>query len=151
MSERYNDPEEAFAARTTRRGECLIWTGSVMSRGYGNMSVRGQNLLVHRYAWERANGPIPEGMEVDHRYHCDRLCVEVKHLRVTTHQKNLQNLSGPRSHNKSTGVRNVYPTGNKFYVKVAGKTYGTFDTVAEAQEVARETREKVFGEFAGNG
>lgn len=57
----FRDPEDAFAARTERRGACLVWTGGTTSSGHGQMWVDGRNVSAHRYAWERENGPLATG------------------------------------------------------------------------------------------
>ena len=48
---------------------CLEWTKSVVLGGYGQIKVNGKQLKTHRFSWELAHGPIPEGMFVCH--HCD--------------------------------------------------------------------------------
>lgn len=46
------------------------------------MGINSQKVLVHRLTWEWANGPIPEGMTVDHK-DCNRPgCVEPMHLQL---------------------------------------------------------------------
>ena len=77
-------PGESFALRTEWQGDCLVWTGTKNKNGYGQIFVSGRNIYVHRYAWEQANGPIPDGMLVVRKYHCDPACVHVGHLRLTT-------------------------------------------------------------------
>jgi hypothetical protein len=52
-----------------------------------------------------ANGPIPEGMVIDHMCH-SRKCVRPSHLQVVTQKQNSENLSGPRLASK-TGIRGV--------------------------------------------
>lgn len=150
----FRNPEESFAARTERRGECLIWTASKKG-GYGQIWTGSRVDLAHRYAWERENGPVPDGMVVDHREHCDRACVEVKHLRLATGGQNNANRAGANKSNASTGVRNVKPNGNGFEVAIQhqGKRryFGTYPTVEEAAEVAEQKRAELFGEFAGKG
>lgn len=146
-------PEESFAARTERIGDCLIWTGSRAGRGYGQIWVGGKMVYAHRYAWERVNGAVPDGMKVDHRDHCDLRCVEVKHLRLATYPENNANRKGPTSANR-VGVRNVSLTrGGKYIVRVrkngTQRYYGTFETVDEAETVAERARAELFGEFAG--
>ena len=149
----YSSPEESFAARTSRRGDCLEWTGAIGSGGYGNIRVDGVNTLAHRYAWERVNGPIPEGMFLDHICY-NRACVKVDHLQVATHAENVRRRKGA-SRQSRTGVRNVYPASTGFSVKVrsGGKThsFGIYKTIEEAERVAASARVEMFVKFVGGG
>lgn len=53
-------------------------------RGYARMSVNGRpNVAVHRYLYERANGPVPVGLELDHLCR-QRDCVNPEHLQPVT-------------------------------------------------------------------
>ena len=146
---RYSTPEEAFAARTERLGKCLIWTGAKNSDGYGYLQVNGRITQVHRYAYEEAHGPIPDGMMIDHICH-NRTCVNVDHLRLATAAQNNSNLAGATARS-STGVRGVYPRGSRFRVGIKSRWYGTFDSIEEASRVAARERPRLFGEFAGRG
>lgn len=59
---------------------CLRWQGTHDRSGYGTLGRRGR---VHRIAWEREHGPIPEGMVIDHvaaRGCVWKDCVNVQHL-----------------------------------------------------------------------
>ena len=49
--------------------------------------VQGKKELAHRIAYEAANGPIPEGMVLDHLCR-SRNCVNPDHLEVVTHAEN---------------------------------------------------------------
>lgn len=51
-------------------GDCVPWTGRINEHGYGTIGVH----LAHRRVWEQANGPIPEGLTLDHRCHDPRVC-----------------------------------------------------------------------------
>lgn len=151
----YPTPEESFSARVERRGDCLVWTGATTAGGYGHIRVDGQMVYVHRYAWERALGAIPDGMVVDHIcWHLD--CVNVDHLRLATHPQNMQNRSGVRARRKwalPRGVTRAHQAiGYQARVKHDGVMHqATFQTVEEADAWAQSKREELFGEFAGRG
>ena len=151
----YSTPEESFAARTERRGDCLIWTGAKGKDGYGRIRIDGRLVQAHRFAWEKVNGKIPDGMLIDHANHCSILCCNVEHLRLATPKQNSRNLSGASSNNKSSGVRNVYRDGNRWRVRVMKnrKTYsfGIYSTIEEAAKVAEKARAELFREFSGRG
>lgn len=67
---------------------CLIWDGPRNNYDYGILNVRSDSFLVHRYVWERDNGPIPPGKEVLHA--CDTPpCFALDHLRVGTRGDNM--------------------------------------------------------------
>ena len=150
----FKTPEESFAARTEKRGDCLLWTGSKNLQGYGRIRVDGSMSTTHRYAWQRANGPIPEGKIVDHICH-NRACVNLEHLRLATFQQNSANRSGPEARNIESGLRNVYKHKYGWLVsmKRAGEHYyfGIYKDIEEAAEVAAQARLEVFGEYAGRG
>lgn len=118
------------------------------------MSIGDRSKYAHRYAWERANGAIPEGKVVDHICHTP-LCVNIKHLRISSQAQNTWNLSGPATNNQSSGIRNVYRSGNRWRVQVKKNGilhwFGTYATVEEAAVVAEQARLELFGEFAGRG
>lgn len=155
VKEYFRTPEERFAARTEWRGDCLIWTGGLsgeVGNAYGQIWVDGEYQKAHRYAWERVNGEIPEGMLVDHKDHCDTRCCNVKHLRLATKAENNSNLSGKRVNNVS-GLRNISwsKAANKWQVTIKNKYYGVFDSIEEAKPVRDRIRKELFGEFAGKG
>lgn len=59
----------------------LIWIRRSTSKGYGVVrdGLRGNNVGVHRVAWEMERGPIPEGLTIDHLCRVT-LCANVLHL-----------------------------------------------------------------------
>lgn len=65
--------------------KCILWTASRGTKnGYGRFWDTSKRCwVVHRFAWERAHGPVPDGMLVAHR--CPRrLCVNDQHLELVT-------------------------------------------------------------------
>lgn len=66
-------PEERFWPQVDKTdGGCWLWTGKTKN-GYGAfyVTIDGRNRLVqaHRFSYELAVGPIPEGMTLDHLCH----------------------------------------------------------------------------------
>lgn len=138
--------EDLFWAKVDKSGECWQWTGSLYRNGYGQFGVkrdgRFTKALPHRIAFAFANGPIPEGLQLDHVCH-NRACVKPGHLRLATSKQNSENLGGPIGNNTS-GVRGVFRTS-----KHCGKPWraavghngrqihvGSYDTREEAEAAA---------------
>ena len=67
---------------------CWIWLGHQSPSGYGMLSVNGRPQYVHRLIYERQYGPIPNGLELDHRCRM-RCCVNPNHLEAVTHRINM--------------------------------------------------------------
>jgi hypothetical protein len=44
---------------------------------------------AHRVYWERANGPVPDGLEIDHLCYTPA-CVNPAHMETVTHGENLR-------------------------------------------------------------
>jgi hypothetical protein len=68
---------------------CWVWQGARYRTGYGCVRRSGRNLHAHRYTYEKANGPIPPGLELDHLCR-NRACVNPDHLEPVTHAVNMQ-------------------------------------------------------------
>lgn len=142
--------EERFWAKVDTSGECWTWTACLKSNGYGSFRLLGSMRLAHRVAYEMEVGPIPEGMQIDHKCH-NRACVRPEHLRLATHAQNQANRSGAAASSKS-GIRGVY--WHSDYQKWTGQVRhngyphrGSFDTLEEATAWVEAKRAELFGEF----
>jgi HNH endonuclease len=66
--------------------ECWVYTGT-LHNGYGSVYYEGQAWKVHRLAWTLANGPVPEGLVLDHLCR-NRACCNPDHLEPVTSLEN---------------------------------------------------------------
>lgn len=67
---------------------CWLWLAAVDYNGYGRFYINGSVHRAHRVAFAHFIGPIPEGLEIDHRCR-QRCCVNPDHLEAVTHQQNM--------------------------------------------------------------
>lgn len=94
---------------------CLLYTGTLNNRGYGQISVDGAPMLAHRAIYELTAGPIPDGMALDHTCHnqdascmggdscLHRRCINVEHLEPVTGAENTRRgkswaINGTKTH-----------------------------------------------------
>lgn len=103
-------------------GPCHVFTRHKNNKGYGTTSHNGKLVYVHRYAWEQAKGPIPDGLQIDHRCR-NRACCNVAHLRLVTPRINtIENSLSPAAlHAKTTHC----PRGHEY---TADNTYTSTGT-----------------------
>lgn len=86
--------EERFWSKVNKNGPlgCWVWTASLDLNGYGQFIVmrgsRGYPRLSHRVAWELLQGPIPNGLVIDHLCR-NRACVRPDHLQPVTNKENI--------------------------------------------------------------
>lgn len=85
-------PDVRFDARVDRSAGpdgCWPWTGVRLPRGYGFFSVDGRNVYTHRYALERATGPLAAGEVARHK--CDNpSCCNPAHLERGSQSENIR-------------------------------------------------------------
>jgi hypothetical protein len=85
------DPIVRFMSRVDKTDRCWLWTGAATGsvRKYGVFGPGGGavNVYAHRWIYEHAVGPIPEGLEIDHLCRV-YLCVNPAHLEPVTHGEN---------------------------------------------------------------
>lgn len=81
-------PMERLLAKAERlESGCIEWRGSRLWNGYGKFKVDGRMVLVHRFAYEQARGPVPAGLELDHLCR-NRACLNVDHLEPVSRREN---------------------------------------------------------------
>ncbi len=69
---------------------CHIWLLAKAQNGYGFERVPTRPMTyAHRTAFERARGPIPAGMQIDHLCRV-RECVNPDHLEIVTQKENVR-------------------------------------------------------------
>ena len=76
---------------------CLVWKGARDYRErvdgtkvvqHGLVGIGGKVYYCHRVVWEDANGPIPDGLEINHE--CNTYgCCEIEHMSAKTHKENM--------------------------------------------------------------
>lgn len=108
---------EWFWEQVDKTGDCWIWKGVIEpSEGYGVRTIKRRRYLAHRLAYEFANGPIPNDLQIDHSCHnadlvckggrtcLHRRCVNPAHLELASINKNV--LSGKG--NAATNARKTH-------------------------------------------
>ena len=123
---------------------CWIWTGTTVRNrsgmSYGRLKRGGKNHLAHRYAFERASGPIPPGLVVRHR--CDKpLCVNPDHLVSGTHAENARDRERRGRGNHPSGEAHYLTSLSQADVDAIRAAAGavTVRSLAERYDVAHNT------------
>lgn len=123
----------------SRWPDCIDWPNAKNAAGYGIRRWRHTTWLAHRVVWTKANGEIPEGLQVAH--HCDNPpCVNVAHLYLATNAENqadkarrgrartlarkgAENPYARLSESQVVEVRMLYATG-RYSQKTIGNLFG---------------------------
>jgi hypothetical protein len=107
---------------------CLIFTGCVNSRGYGQLRIgskadgSSRAVLTHRLAWTLRYGSIPSGLFVLHR--CDvRRCVEPTHLFLGTAADNSADMVAKGRAPRGNPERPRNPITGRFDPSYAGERW----------------------------
>lgn len=70
-------------------GGCWHHANRPQSAGYVQIAVAGRKTLVHRWTYAEANGPIPDGLTIDHLCR-NRRCANPAHLEAVTLLENIR-------------------------------------------------------------
>lgn len=99
--------EDRYREKVVIRDDgCWWWTGFVDKAGYGRLQTGRRSEPVayaHRVSYELHNGPIAEGMELDHLCR-NRWCSNWEHLEAVPHVVNLRRGQSPTAVLSQAGV-----------------------------------------------
>ncbi len=89
------DPEIRFWSHVEQTPTCWLWTAYTDKDGYGMFWLGKTFVRAHRFGYELAKGPIPDGLVLDHlKEVCThRNCVRFDHLEPVTTRENLMRSS----------------------------------------------------------
>ena len=126
--ERYSVPEP--------NSGCVLWIGELNGQDYARIPVgshkygKRRRILVHRFMFELANGPLHPGLEPDHKCRV-RCCIEPNHMEAVTRSLNtkrgwdaLSDRSRPRRAPLKTRCAHGHPlSGRNLYVTADGRRH----------------------------
>jgi len=76
---------------------CWNWIGNKDRLGYGMLFFNNRKNKAHRFSFELAFGPIPDGLVIDHLC-CNPSCVNPYHLDAVTQSVNMIRTGTRRTH-----------------------------------------------------
>lgn len=108
---------ERFFAKVNKRGplcaelgtRCWLWTAADNGKGYPVFQDRnGKRDYAHRISWTEKNGPIPEGLTIDHLCR-NRRCVRPSHLEPCSLAENIRRAAAFRPSTKQSHCHKGHP------------------------------------------
>lgn len=125
---------------------CWLWTGAPTVYGYGQFRTASGLHPAHVYAWVDVNGPVPDGLQLDHLCHngtgciggrlcLHRRCVNPAHLEAVTNAVNGLRGNGPAAnHARKTHCTRGHPFAGDNLIRGPGRR------VCRACKHARDAR-----------
>lgn len=106
---------------------CWTWQGCKNRSGYGHIKVNGRLKRAHRVHYEEANGPIPDGLQLDHLCRITS-CVNPAHLEPVSPAENIRRAKSTKLiRSEVQRLRELYATGRYTYRQLADE-YGLGQT-----------------------
>jgi len=92
---------------------CLAYTGKIRPDGYVRVRYKGKLYYLHRLIWELNNGPVADGLELDHLCKT-RHCTDLTHLEEVTHKENcLRSSAGEKARERAAAITHC-PKGHSY-------------------------------------
>lgn len=120
-------PRKKNRYRVNEATGCWEWLLAVNSSGYGSTWDGDRIRSAYLVEWERVNGPVPVGLELDHTCR-NRLCVNPKHLEPVSRAVNVRRgLNAKLTSKQVEEIREAYSSGS-----VSQKSLGLRHGVSES-------------------
>lgn len=117
---------------------CWIWQLWKTHEGYGKAYRDGSSVMAHRVEWERVNGPVPDGLHLDHLCRVTS-CVNPDHLEPVTPAENTRRSTTAKlSRHDVAAIRERLAAGESqtALARLYGVTTGTINHIATGRNWA---------------
>jgi len=146
----YKDGDLIWKLSTSNRVKIGSIAGTLRNQGYVYVQLNRNFYPVHRVVWEIFNGPIPEGLQIDHKNNI-RNDNRIGNLRLSTQLQNMYNVGLKKSN--SSGYKGVdWRKDKKLWraqIRISGKLefLGHFKCPTAAALAYRKAAERLHGDF----